>query len=73
VVGVEQWAEIRRLYFVKRLSIKEIVRRTGATVVTRSGGRCARRRPPQYRRPPAAVEAGSVPWRPRVGVLEGGA
>ena len=29
VVGVEQWAEIRRLYFVKRLSIKEIVRRTG--------------------------------------------
>jgi beta-1,4-mannooligosaccharide phosphorylase len=29
VVGVEQWAEIRRLYFVGRLSIKEIVRRTG--------------------------------------------
>jgi transposase len=29
VLGVEQWAEIRRLYFVKRLSIKEIVRRTG--------------------------------------------
>jgi hypothetical protein len=29
VVGVEQWAEIRRLYFVRRLSIKEIVRRTG--------------------------------------------
>ena len=29
MVGVEQWAEIRRLYFVKRLSIKEIVRRTG--------------------------------------------
>jgi DNA invertase Pin-like site-specific DNA recombinase len=29
VVGVEQWAEIRRMYFVKRLSIKEIVRRTG--------------------------------------------
>ena len=29
VVGVEEWAEIRRLYFVKRLSIKEIVRRTG--------------------------------------------
>ena len=28
MVGVEQ-AEIRRLYFVKRLSIKEIVRRTG--------------------------------------------
>jgi hypothetical protein len=29
VVRVEQWAEIRRLYFVKRLSIREIVRRTG--------------------------------------------
>lgn len=29
MVGVEQWAEIRRLYFVRRLSIKEIVRRTG--------------------------------------------
>ena len=26
---MEQWAEIRRLYLVKRLSIKEIVRRTG--------------------------------------------
>jgi transposase len=29
VVGVEQWAEIRRMHFVKRLSIKEIHRRTG--------------------------------------------
>jgi hypothetical protein len=29
VVSVGQWAEIRRLYFVKRLSIKEIVRRSG--------------------------------------------
>ncbi len=29
MVRVEQWAEIRRLYFVKRLSIKEIARRTG--------------------------------------------
>jgi hypothetical protein len=27
VLRVEQWAEIRRLSFVKRLSIKEIVRR----------------------------------------------
>jgi Mu transposase, C-terminal domain len=50
VVGVEQWAEIRRLYFVKRLSIKEIVRRTGH-------GRTAIRRAlrsaeaPRYRRP----------------------
>jgi transposase len=48
---VEQWAEIRRLYFVKRLSIKEIVRRTGHSRNTirralRSG------EPPRYRRPP---------------------
>jgi len=51
VVGVEQWAEIRRLYFVKRLSIKEIVRRTGHGRNTvrralRSG------EPPEYWRPP---------------------
>ncbi len=51
MVGVEQWAEIRRLYFVKRLSIREIVRRTGHGRNTirralRSGA------PPEYRRPP---------------------
>jgi transposase len=51
VVGVEQWAEIRRLYFVRRVSIKEIVRRTGHSRNTirralRSG------EPPRYRRPP---------------------
>jgi transposase len=51
VVGVEQWAEIRRLYFVGRLSIKEIVRRSGHSRNTirralRSG------EPPRYRRPP---------------------
>jgi transposase len=51
VVGVEQWAEIRRMYFVKRLSIKEIVRRTGHSRNTvrralRSG------EPPRYRRAP---------------------
>ena len=51
MVGVEQWAEIRRLYFVRRLSIKEIVRRTGHGRNTirralRSG------EPPRYRRPP---------------------
>jgi transposase len=51
VVGVEQWAEIRRMYFVKRLSMKEIVRRTGHGRNTvrralRSG------EPPRYRRPP---------------------
>jgi transposase len=47
---VEQWAEIRRLYFVKRLSVKGIVRRTGH-------GRNTIRRAlrsveaPRYRRP----------------------
>ncbi len=51
MLGVEQWAEIRRLYFVKRLSIKEIVRRTG------HGRNTVRRalrsvEPPRYRRPP---------------------
>jgi hypothetical protein len=29
VVGVEQWAEIRRLHFVKGFSQREIHRRTG--------------------------------------------
>ena len=29
MVDVEQWAEIRRMYFVAGLSIKEIARRTG--------------------------------------------
>src|SRR5215217_5959800 len=29
VVGVKQWAEIRRMHFVAGLSIKEIARRTG--------------------------------------------
>jgi DNA-binding transcriptional regulator LsrR (DeoR family) len=29
VVGVEQWAEIRRLHFVRGLSQREIRRRTG--------------------------------------------
>jgi hypothetical protein len=51
VVGVEQWAEIRRLYFVKRLSIKEVVRRIvdgGNTI--RRGLRSAGA--PRYRRPP---------------------
>lgn len=51
MVGVEQWAEIRRLYVVKRLSIKEIARRTGRD---RNTIRKALRseRPPKYSRPP---------------------
>ena len=51
MVGVEQWAEIRRMYFVGRVSIKEIVRRTG---LSRNTVRRALRsgEPPRYRRPP---------------------
>ena len=29
MIGVEQWAEIRRLYFVRGLSMREVSRRTG--------------------------------------------
>ncbi len=49
MVRVEQWAEIRRLYYVKRLSIKEIARRTGRD---RNTIRKALRseRPPKYSR-----------------------
>ncbi len=47
MVRVEQWAEIRRIYFVKGLSIKEIARRTGRD---RNTIRKALRsdRPPRY-------------------------
>ena len=50
MVRVEQWAEIRRLYHDKRLSIKEIARRTGRD---RNTIRKALRseRPPRYSRP----------------------
>jgi transposase len=51
VVGVEQWAEIRRLHFVKGLSQREIRRRTGLHRDTIrkavNGGE-----PPVYRRAP---------------------
>jgi transposase len=46
---VEQWAEIRRMHFVERLSIKEIHRRTGRDRKTiRRALRSAE--PPRYRR-----------------------
>jgi transposase len=50
VVGVEQWAEIRRMHFVAGLSIKEIARRTGRD---RNTVRRALRAqaPPRYARP----------------------
>jgi hypothetical protein len=52
VVGVEQWAEIRRLHFVKGLSQREIRQRTG---LHRDTIRKAinSREPPAYRRAPA--------------------
>jgi transposase len=50
VLDVQRWAEIRRMKEVERLSIHEIVRRTGHD---RNTVRRALRRegPPQYRRP----------------------
>jgi transposase len=52
VVGVEQWAEIRRLHFVKGLSQREIHRRTGLHRDTiRNAVNCDE--PPVYRRAPA--------------------
>jgi transposase len=53
VVGVEQWAEIRRMHRVERLSVREISRRTGLhrKTVRRA---LAAETPPRYSRPAAA-------------------
>jgi transposase len=53
VVGVEQWAEIRRMHRVERLSIREIGRRTGLHRKTIRRALAAES-PPRYSRPPAA-------------------
>jgi transposase len=52
VVGVEQWAEIRRMHRVERLSIREISRRTGLhrKTIRRALGS---ETPPEYSRAPA--------------------
>ena len=52
MVGVEQWAEVRREHFVRGVSIKELVRRTG---LSRNTIRVALRAPaaPKYERVPA--------------------
>jgi transposase len=52
VVGVEQWAEVRRLHFVRGLSIREIHRRTGLhrDTIRRA---LASDEPPRYERAPA--------------------
>jgi transposase len=52
VVGVEQWAEVRRLRFVRGLSIREIHRRTGLHRETIRRALTSDE-PPVYRRPPA--------------------
>jgi len=54
VVGMEQWAEIRRLHRVERLSIREISRRTGLhrKTVRRALAASA---PPRYARAPVMV------------------
>jgi transposase len=51
VVGVEQWAEVRRLHFVRRLSIHEIHRRTGLHRETIRRA-LKRDKPPRYERAP---------------------
>ena len=52
MVGVEQWAEIRRLHRVEGVSIREISRRTGLhrKTVRRA---LAAAEPPKYSRPAA--------------------
>ena len=52
MVGVEQWAEIRRLFFVRKLSQREIARRLGLhrNTIKRA---IASDGPPAYRRDPA--------------------
>ena len=52
MVEVEQWAEIRRLHFVRGLSMREIHRRTGLARDTISRA-IHSEQPPQYRRAPA--------------------
>ena len=62
MLDVERWAELRREHFVRGVSIKELVRRTG---LSRNTVRAALRSeaPPAYQRAGAAVEAGSVQGR----------
>ena len=53
MVGVEQWAEIRRMHRVERLSIREISKRTGLHRKTIRRALAAET-PPEYCRAPAA-------------------
>ena len=60
---MEQWAELRREHFVGGVSIKELARRDGAAIATRSGGRCARERAAGLSAGAGRVEAGAVQGR----------
>jgi transposase len=62
VVGVEQWAEIRRLHFVRGWSMREIHRRTGLHRDTISRA-IHSDEPPVYRRAPAGS---LLKWDPRL-------
>jgi DNA invertase Pin-like site-specific DNA recombinase len=52
VVGVEQWAEVRRLFFVRGLSQREIHRRTGLHRDTIRNA-INSDKPPRYERAPS--------------------
>jgi transposase len=66
VVGVEQWAELRRLHLVEGVSIKELVRRSGlARQTVRRAVRSAE--PPRYARPPRGSKLD--PFRERIQAL----
>ena len=52
MVGVQQWAEVRRLHFVRGLSIREIHRRTGLHRATIRGA-LASDEAPRYCRAPS--------------------
>jgi transposase len=59
VVGVQQWAEVRRLHFVRGLSIREIHRRTGLhrDTIRRA---VSSDEPPRYERAPSGSKLDSV-------------
>jgi transposase len=62
VIGVEQWAEIRRMHWVERLSIRAIHRRTGLhrDTIRRA---LASDVPPRYRRGPSPSKLDPLkPW-----------
>jgi transposase-like protein len=68
LVGVEQWAELRREHFVRGVSIKELARRTG---MSRNTIRAALRapRPPRYER--ASPGSKLDPCKPEIDRLLG--